>query len=74
MELDELAAEFGMKVTDAVALVQRLEAERKLTGIMDDRGKVCRWRACGLRGLAWGRWRRMRRGEKDSKEGRQVAV
>lgn len=48
VELDELAAEFGMKVTDAVALVQRLEAEQKLTGIMDDRGKASSRPAWGL--------------------------
>ena len=40
VELDSLAAEFGMKVQDTISLVQSLEAAGKLTGIMDDRGKV----------------------------------
>ncbi|KAK2075942.1 hypothetical protein QBZ16_001278 [Prototheca wickerhamii] len=39
VELDSLAAEFGMKVQDTISLVQSLEAAGKLTGIMDDRGK-----------------------------------
>lgn len=38
--LDELAAEFGMKAADAVARLQALEAEGRITGVMDDRGKV----------------------------------
>lgn len=40
VELDALAAEFGLKVADVIKKVQGLEAEQKLTGIMDDRGKV----------------------------------
>ncbi|KAL6776189.1 hypothetical protein ACKKBG_A20200 [Auxenochlorella protothecoides x Auxenochlorella symbiontica] len=39
VELDALAAEFGLKVADVIKKVQGLEAEQKLTGIMDDRGK-----------------------------------
>lgn len=38
--LDELAAEFGMRTQDAIARVQDLEASGRLTGVMDDRGKV----------------------------------
>lgn len=45
VELDELAAEFGLRIPDAISLVQKLEAEGKLTGIMDDRGKVIKRRS-----------------------------
>lgn len=37
--LEELAAEFGMKTADAVEKVKYLEEEKRITGIMDDRGK-----------------------------------
>lgn len=37
--VDELAAEFGLKTVDAVAKLQALEAEGRITGVMDDRGK-----------------------------------
>ena len=39
--LDELAAEFGLRTQDAITRVQELEASGRLTGVMDDRGKVC---------------------------------
>ena len=38
--LDELAAEFGLRTQDAITRVQELEASGRLTGVMDDRGKV----------------------------------
>lgn len=37
--LEEVAAEFGLRTTEAVAKVQALEAEGRVTGVMDDRGK-----------------------------------
>lgn len=37
--LEELAAEFGIRTTDAVERVQELEAGGLITGVMDDRGK-----------------------------------
>ncbi len=39
MPLDEIAAEYKMKVTDAVKRIEALEASNLLTGVMDDRGK-----------------------------------
>jgi DDRGK domain len=38
--LDELAAEFGLRTQDVISRIQGLEAMGRLTGIMDDRGKV----------------------------------
>lgn len=38
--LDEVAAEFGLRGAEAVARVQALEADGRLTGVMDERGKV----------------------------------
>jgi hypothetical protein len=48
--LDELAAEFGLKTQDAIARLQALEADGRLTGVMDDRGKVqpCYCAVCDL--------------------------
>lgn len=37
--LEELAAEYGIRTADAVSKVQSLEAEGRITGVMDDRGK-----------------------------------
>lgn len=37
--LEDLAAHFGMRAADAVAHVRELEAEGRITGIFDDRGK-----------------------------------
>ena len=37
--LEELAAEFGLRTTDAINRVQGLEQMGRLTGVMDDRGK-----------------------------------
>ncbi len=42
--LDELAAEFGMKTQEAIQRLQTLEEQGRLTGVMDDRGKVGRRR------------------------------
>uniref|UniRef100_A0A7S2YYV4 DDRGK domain-containing protein 1 n=1 Tax=Pycnococcus provasolii TaxID=41880 RepID=A0A7S2YYV4_9CHLO len=39
VELEELASEFGLRTSDAIARVQALEEMGRLTGIMDDRGK-----------------------------------
>lgn len=36
--LEELAAKFGLRTADAVRRVRMLEAEGRITGIMDDRG------------------------------------
>lgn len=37
--LEELAAEFSIRTADAISKVQALEAEERITGVMDDRGK-----------------------------------
>ena len=37
--LEEVAAEFGLRTTEVVTKVQKLESEGRITGIMDDRGK-----------------------------------
>jgi len=37
--LEELAARFKLKTSDAIARLQALEEEGRLTGVMDDRGK-----------------------------------
>lgn len=37
--LEELAAEFGMRTSDAVTKLQTLEKNGRITGVMDDRGK-----------------------------------
>jgi len=37
--LEELAAEFNMRTAEAVSKVRELEAEGRITGVMDDRGK-----------------------------------
>lgn len=37
--LEDLASAFGLRVSDAIQRVQALEAEGRLTGVMDDRGK-----------------------------------
>lgn len=37
--LDDLAAQFHMKTPDVVARIQTLEADGRLTGVLDDRGK-----------------------------------
>ena len=39
VQLEELAAEFGLRTTDAINRVQGLEQMGRLTGVMDDRGK-----------------------------------
>ena len=38
--LDEVAAEFGLRTQDVINRIQSLEAIGRLTGVMDDRGKV----------------------------------
>jgi len=45
--LDELAAEFGMKTQEAIQRLQMLEEQGRLTGVMDDRGKVGGRRGAG---------------------------
>lgn len=37
--LEEIAAEFGMRMADVIAKVKGLEEEKRITGVMDDRGK-----------------------------------
>jgi hypothetical protein len=37
--LEELAAHFGLRASEAIQRVQGLEAMGRLTGVMDDRGK-----------------------------------
>lgn len=37
--LEEVAAEFGIRTAEAVSKIQALEAEGRITGVMDDRGK-----------------------------------
>lgn len=37
--MDEVGAEFGLRTADAIQRVQALEAEGRITGVMDDRGK-----------------------------------
>ena len=37
--LEELAGEFGLKVTDVISRVQGLEAMGYISGVVDDRGK-----------------------------------
>lgn len=37
--LDELAAQFHMKTPDVITRIQQLEADGRLTGVLDDRGK-----------------------------------
>lgn len=37
--LEDLAAEFGLKVQDAINRVNGLEAMGRISGVMDDRGK-----------------------------------
>lgn len=39
VSLEELAAEFGMRTSDAITKVQALEKDGRITGVMDDRGK-----------------------------------
>ena len=38
--LDDVAAEFGLRTQDVINRIQGLEAMGRLTGVMDDRGKV----------------------------------
>ena len=38
--LDEVAAEFGLRTQDVINRIQSLESIGRLTGVMDDRGKV----------------------------------
>lgn len=40
VSLEDLAAEFGLRVSDAIDRVRSLEAMGRLSGVMDDRGKV----------------------------------
>lgn len=42
--LEQLAVEFGMRTTDVIDRIAQLESMGRLTGIMDERGKV---RRCG---------------------------
>lgn len=37
--MEDVAAEFNLKVVDAISRVQSLEAAGRITGVMDDRGK-----------------------------------
>ena len=37
--LEEVSAEFGLRTSEVVTKVQALEAEGRITGVMDDRGK-----------------------------------
>eukprot|EP00884_Botryococcus_braunii_P000664 jgi/Botrbrau1/10599/Bobra.0358s0018.1 len=39
VKLDELAAEFGLRIQDAIDRVQELESQGRISGVMDDRGK-----------------------------------
>ena len=40
--LEELGAEFSLRTADVLARIHALEAEGRLTGIVDDRGKyIC---------------------------------
>lgn len=38
--LDDVAAEFGLRTQDVINRIQSLESIGRLTGVMDDRGKV----------------------------------
>lgn len=38
--LDDLAAQFGLRTQEVINRVHGLEAMGRLTGVMDDRGKV----------------------------------
>lgn len=38
--LDTLALEFGLRTTDAIDRIHAMEEAGRLTGVMDDRGKV----------------------------------
>ncbi|EDQ93068.1 uncharacterized protein MONBRDRAFT_22450 [Monosiga brevicollis MX1] len=39
VQLEDLAAHFGLKTQDTIERIQQLEAEGRLTGLTDDRGK-----------------------------------
>ena len=39
--LEDMAIEFGMKTQEVIHRIEALEAAGRLTGVMDDRGKVC---------------------------------
>lgn len=41
VELETISAEFGMRCNEVVAEIRHLEREGMLTGVLDDRGKVC---------------------------------
>lgn len=38
--LEELAAEYGIRTQEVIQRIHELEAQKRLTGVMDDRGKV----------------------------------
>ena len=44
MPLEQLATEFKLRTTEVIDRVQGLEAMGRLTGVMDERGKVRRLR------------------------------
>ena len=43
---EDVSLELKMRTKDVVAYIKGLEESGKLTGIMDDRGKVCALRLC----------------------------
>lgn len=43
VELEVLAADFGLRTAEAIQRLQALESMGRITGLMDDRGKVGGW-------------------------------
>ena len=53
--LEDTAVEFGIKTQEVIHRIEALEAAGRLTGVMDDRGKVClKWEAVTV--LRKGTW------------------
>jgi DNA-binding MarR family transcriptional regulator len=50
--LEELAAEFGMRTVDVLARIRSLEADGRLSGVVDDRGKYVSVTPAELEALA----------------------
>lgn len=40
VELETISTEFGMRCSEVISEIQELEAQSRLTGILDERGKV----------------------------------
>jgi DNA-binding MarR family transcriptional regulator len=50
--LEDLAAEFGMRTADVLSRIRALEADGRLSGVVDDRGKYVSVTPAELEALA----------------------